>query len=111
MTNLQEAKLAREAEICYATLALVTDYDCWHEEEEDVNVSSVLEALHKNAATAQDVVGRVVESLPAERTCGCGSALEHALITDPAAVSDATLDRLRPLVGRYFPNRSTTSTS
>jgi 5'-methylthioadenosine phosphorylase len=111
MTNLQEAKLAREAEICYATLALVTDYDCWHEEEEDVNVSSVLEALHKNAATAQDVVGRVVESLPAERTCGCGRALEHALITDPAAVSDATLDRLRPLVGRYFPNRSTTTTS
>jgi 5'-methylthioadenosine phosphorylase len=105
MTNLQEAKLAREAEICYATLALVTDYDCWHEDEEDVSVTSVLEVLRRNAATAQEVVARVVESLPAERPCACGTALQHALITDPSAVPAATLDRLRPLVERYFPAR------
>jgi 5'-methylthioadenosine phosphorylase len=103
MTNLQEAKLAREAEICYATLALVTDYDCWHEVEEDVSVASVLEVLRQNAATAQEVVARVVESLPSERPCSCGSALEHAIITQLDAVPPVTLERLRPLVGRYFP--------
>ena len=108
MTNLQEAKLAREAEICYATLALVTDYDCWHEEEEDVSVTSVLEVLRRNAATAQEVVARVVESLPAARACACGRALEHSLITAPDAVSPEALERLRPLVGRYFPGRHAT---
>jgi 5'-methylthioadenosine phosphorylase len=106
MTNLQEAKLAREAEICYATLALVTDYDCWHEEEEDVNVTSVLEVLRSNATMAQEVVARVVAAMPEERTCACGRALEHALITAPEAISAAALERLRPLVGRYLARRS-----
>ena len=104
MTSLQEAKLAREAEICYATLALVTDYDCWHEEEEDVTVTSVLEVLRQNAATAQEVVARVVEGLHDPRSCACGRALEHAIITQADAVAPDTLERLRPLVGRYFPN-------
>ena len=103
MTSLQEAKLAREAEICYATLALVTDYDCWHEDEEDVTVTSVLEVLRQNAATAQEVVARVVEGLPEARSCACGRALEHAIITQPDAVAPDTLERLRPIVGRYFP--------
>jgi 5'-methylthioadenosine phosphorylase len=108
MTNLTEARLAREAEICYATLALVTDYDCWHDEEEDVSVTSVLEALAQNARTAQAVVAEIVRRLPGEAPagCSCARALEHALITSrdaltsPAAID--ALERLRPLVGRYL---------
>ena len=105
MTNLQEAKLAREAEICYATLALITDYDCWHEEEEDVTVEAVLAVLRQNARTAQAAVARIVESLPGERrsgACPCVNALEHALITDPAAVPASVLRDLEPIVGRLL---------
>jgi 5'-methylthioadenosine phosphorylase len=103
MTNLQEARLAREAEICYATLALVTDYDCWHEEEQDVSVTSVLQVLQQNARTAQRVVAEIVSRLPPERTrCKCGEALAHALITDPAHIPEATRRRLEPIVGRYL---------
>ncbi len=104
MTNLQEAKLAREAEICYATLAMVTDYDCWHETEEAVSVEAVLQILKDNSRMGQDVVRRAVEALPAERDggCPCAAALATALITDPKAVPEATLERLRPLVGKYF---------
>jgi len=108
MTNLQEAKLAREAEICYATLAMVTDYDCWHEEEEAVSVDAVLKILRRNSRTAQDVVRRVVARLPESRGdgCVCGEALATALITDPAHVPRETVEKLRPLVGKYFPERS-----
>ncbi|HVS15800.1 MAG TPA: S-methyl-5'-thioadenosine phosphorylase [Thermoanaerobaculia bacterium] len=104
MTNLTEARLAREAEICYATLALVTDYDCWHEEEADVSVSSVLAALEQNARTAQAVVARIVERLPASSPagCPCANALEHALITQRDRIPADALARLRPLVGRYL---------
>lgn len=104
MTNLQEARLAREAEICYSTLAMVTDYDCWHDTEEDVSVHNVLEVLRANAELAQEVVRRVVTDLSgaARDSCGCGDALATALITDPARVPAATLQRLEPLVGRYF---------
>ncbi len=105
MTNLQEAKLAREAEICYATLALITDYDCWHEEEEDVTVEAVLAVLRQNARTAQAAVARIVESLPAARrpgACPCVNALEHALITDPAIVPASVRRDLAPIVGRLL---------
>lgn len=102
MTNLQEAKLAREAEICYATLAMVTDYDCWHEDHDDVTVETVIATLHQNAAMGQAIVREVVAALAeAERTCGCGDALATALITAPDAVPAATRERLAPLVGRY----------
>ena len=107
MTNLQEAKLAREAEICYATLALITDYDCWHEEEEDVTVEAVLAVLRQNARTAQAAVARIVESLSGERlpgACPCVNALDHALITDPAVVPASVLRDLAPIVGRVLGN-------
>ena len=102
MTNLQEARLAREAEICYATLAMVTDYDCWHEGEEAVSVDAVLAVLRANSRMAQEVVRRVVASLPAERSCACGNALATALITERSQVPPATLERLRPIVSKYF---------
>ncbi len=105
MTNLQEAKLAREAEICYATLAMVTDYDCWHEEEENVNGQAVMEVLQQNAATAQDVVRRVIRRLEAERTCGCAEALRSALITDSSLIPQATKERLAPIIGKYLGSR------
>lgn len=108
MTNLQEAKLAREAEICYATLSMVTDFDCWHETEEAVSVGAVLEVLEANSRLARDIVRRVVPALPAERGehCSCGDALATALITDPAAVPAETVDKLRPIVGRYIDSES-----
>jgi 5'-methylthioadenosine phosphorylase len=102
MTNLQEAKLAREAEICYGTLAMVTDYDCWHEEEDDVSGHAVMEVIAQNAATAQDVVRRVIRQLPTERTCECARALETALITDPALIPRKTREDLAILVDKYL---------
>jgi len=106
MTNLQEAKLAREAEICYATLAMVTDYDCWHEGEEDVTVDAVIAVLQQNASLAQQVVQRTVSALAgAQRpagACPCVDALATALITDRQQVPAETVERLRPIVGRYF---------
>ncbi|RMH20987.1 MAG: S-methyl-5'-thioadenosine phosphorylase [Acidobacteria bacterium] len=104
MTNLQEAKLAREAEICYGTLAMVTDYDCWHQEEDDVEVHAVLEVLRQNAAMGQAIVRRAVAALAAGEAgdCACRDALRYALITDPAAVPAATRRRLAPIVGRYL---------
>ena len=104
MTNLQEAKLAREAEICYATLAMVTDYDCWHEEEDDVHGEAVMEVLRRNAAMAQQVVHNAVVELAGagERSCPCRDALRFALITPRELVPESTLQRLAPLVGRYY---------
>ncbi len=102
MTNLQEAKLAREAEICFATMALVTDYDCWHETEESVSIETVLGYLRSNAAMARRVIASAVSSLPAERSCGCGSALASAIITDRAAIPPATRKKLGLLVDKYL---------
>ena len=102
MTNLQEAKLAREAEMCYATLALVTDYDCWHPDHDQVSVEMIVRNLLHNAETAQRVVRMMVERLPPERTCGCATALESAIITRPEAVPPETRQKLAPIVGKYL---------
>ena len=83
MTNLQEAKLAREAEICYTTIALVTDYDCWHPDHDHVTVEMIIANLMQNAKTAQQIIADAVDALPYERTCECASALKYALITRP----------------------------
>jgi 5'-methylthioadenosine phosphorylase len=101
MTNLQEAKLAREAEICYATLALVTDYDCWHPDHDSVTVDLVIANLTQNAKTAQQIIAGAVDRLPFERTCECATALKYALITRPDAIPAETLRDLAPLVGKY----------
>ncbi len=103
MTNLQEAKLSREAEICYATLALVTDFDCWHEEEEDVSIGAVLESLRANSRLAAATLLRAVRELPAERNaCGCAHALENAIVTRRDAIPETARERLRAIVGRYL---------
>ncbi|NOT44282.1 MAG: S-methyl-5'-thioadenosine phosphorylase [Acidobacteria bacterium] len=102
MTNLQEAKLAREAEICYTTLALVTDYDCWHPDHDSVTVDLIIANLTQNARTAQAIMAAAVESLPVARTCECASALKYALITRPEAVSAQARTELAPLVGKYL---------
>jgi 5'-methylthioadenosine phosphorylase len=102
MTNLQEAKLAREAEICYATVAMVTDYDCWHPAHDAVTVNEIIANLVKNAENAQRVVAEAVAALPRERGCKCGSALSHALITDRKAIPSVTRDKLALLVGKYL---------
>jgi 5'-methylthioadenosine phosphorylase len=102
MTNLQEAKLAREAEICYATLALVTDYDCWHPEHDSVTVDLVIANLTQNAKTAQQIIAGAVDRLPFERTCECATALKYALITRPDAIPAETARDLAPLVGKYL---------
>jgi 5'-methylthioadenosine phosphorylase len=102
MTNLQEAKLAREAEICYTTIALVTDYDCWHPEHDQVTVEMIVANLTQNAQTAQAVIAEAVGQLPFERTCECAAALRHAIITRPDAVPPELRRTLAPLVGKYL---------
>lgn len=102
MTNLQEAKLAREAEICYATMALVTDYDCWHPEHDQVTVEMILDNLTRNAATAQAVIADAVGRLTGPRTCACGTALATAIITRPEHVPAATKAALAPIIGKYM---------
>jgi 5'-methylthioadenosine phosphorylase len=102
MTNLQEAKLAREAEICYATLALVTDYDCWHPDHDSVTVEMIIANLMQNARTAQQAIARAIASLPADRTCACKDALATALITRPEHVPDQTKQELAPIIGKYM---------
>ena len=102
MTNLQEAKLAREAEICYTTVALVTDYDCWHPEHDSVTVELVIANLMQNAVTAQAIIADAVSQLPFDRTCECASALKFALITRPDAVNRETVRDLAPIVGKYL---------
>ena len=102
MTNLQEAKLAREAEICYSTIALVTDYDCWHPEHDSVTVEMVIANLTQNAQTAQRIIAGAIERLPYERTCECASALKFALITRPDTIPEQTRKELAPLVGKYL---------
>ena len=102
MTNLQEAKLAREAEICYTTIALVTDYDCWHPDHDSVTVEMVMSTLSKNAATAQEIIAGAVERLPYERTCECASALKYALVTRPEMIPDEVKTDLAPIIGKYM---------
>lgn len=102
MTNVQEAKLAREAEICYATIALVTDYDCWHPDHDSVTVDMIVSNLTKNAAKAQEIISGAVAGLPYVRTCECASALKYALVTRPDAVSDQVKRELAPIVGKYL---------
>ncbi len=102
MTNLQEAKLAREAEICYATIAMVTDYDCWHPSHDDVTVDQIIAVLIKNAENAATAVREAVAAMPAERTCKCGSALATAIITHKDAVPPETRKKLHLIIGKYF---------
>jgi 5'-methylthioadenosine phosphorylase len=101
MTNLTEAKLAREAEICYATIAMITDYDCWHPDHESVTAAEIIATLNQNAANAQKVLRAAVRELPAARSCQCGAALEHALVTDLQLVSTATKKRLAAIIQKY----------
>ena len=102
MTNLQEAKLAREAEICYVTVAMVTDYDCWHPHHDSVTVDQIIAVLVKNAENACNVVREAVAAMPRERTCKCGSALAHAIITDRTKIPQAAKDRLELILGKYL---------
>src|SRR5271157_3619169 len=101
MTNVTEAKLAREAEICYATIAMITDFDCWHPEHETVTGAQIMETLSRNAGNAQNVLREAVRSLHTERSCKCGSALQHALITDLKIVPKATKKKLAAIIGKY----------
>jgi len=101
MTNLQEAKLAREAELCYVTVAMVTDYDCWHPHHDAVTVDQVVAVLLKNAENAAKVVRQTVASMPAGRSCKCGSALEHAILTDHKTIPAATRNKLKLIIGKY----------
>jgi 5'-methylthioadenosine phosphorylase len=102
MTNLQEAKLAREAEICYVTVAMVTDYDCWHPQHDAVTVNDIIGNLVKNAENACAVVAAAVAAIPADRACKCGSALSHAILTDRAGAPPATRQKLGILIDKYF---------
>jgi 5'-methylthioadenosine phosphorylase len=104
MTNLQEAKLAREAEICYATLALVTDYDCWHPGHDAVTVEAVIEYLNKNVRNAQIIMRESVKRLGDQpRTCKCGSALKNAIFTAPNLWPAATTKKLEAIIKKYVP--------
>ena len=102
MTNLQEAKLAREAEICYVTIALVTDYDCWHPDHDSVTVDMIVANLMQNAKTARQIIADAVSRVPSERTCACARALESAIITRPEHVPAHVRRDLGPIVGKYL---------
>lgn len=101
MTNLTEAKLAREAEICYATIAMITDYDCWHPDE-SVTAAKIIATLNQNAENAQKVLRAAVREVPGERGCKCGTALKHSLVTDMKLVPSATKKRLAAIIGKYI---------
>ena len=102
MTNMPEAKLAREAEICYSTLAFTTDYDCWHEEFENVTVNDVIETLQKNVDLAKVVIKSVADLIPEEKKCSCGFALDNSIITDANICKEAINDKTRLLLERYI---------
>jgi 5'-methylthioadenosine phosphorylase len=102
MTNLQEAKLAREAELCYATVAMVTDYDCWHPHHDSVTVDQIIAVLGKNAENAAKVVRETVAIMPKERSCKCGSALAHAILTDRKLIPAVTKKKLNLILGKYL---------
>jgi 5'-methylthioadenosine phosphorylase len=103
MTNLPEAKLAREAELCYATVALVTDYDCWHETEEPVTVEAILATLHENVALAKRLLRAAVKSAASVATCGCQQALQHAIVTAPDTIPHGLRRKLALLTDRVLP--------
>lgn len=102
MTNYQEARLAREAEICFATIALSTDYDCWHVDEGPVDVAMVLETMKKNVRNAQAAIREVMRNYDFDKNCACNESLKGAIITDPKAIHDNVKERLRPLIGKYI---------
>ncbi|MFZ3091001.1 MAG: S-methyl-5'-thioadenosine phosphorylase [Nitrospirota bacterium] len=102
MTNVTEAKLAREAEICYATIALSTDYDCWHVEEEDVTVEAVIQIIKKNVDTAKRIIRDAILKLPKERECHCKDALKNTIMTDPKLIPQKTKKRLELIIGKYI---------
>ena len=102
MTALPEAKLAREAEMCYATMAWVTDYDCWHESSESVTVEMVVQNLLKNVANSKEMIRRVVPKLNGDRSCPCGTSLKDAIITSPQGIPEEIKRKLAPIVGRYM---------
>jgi len=101
MTALPEAKLAREAEICYATLACITDYDTWHESEESVTIDMAIANLQRNVNTAKQIIGMVAKRIPDRRECGCASALKDAIITDPAKIPQQSKKDLKLIIGKY----------
>ena len=107
MTNIAEAKLAREAEICYSTVAMVTDYDCWHSDHDDVTVDLVLKNLQKNVAISQDIIKNIVELLKLQqyqvKTCKCNNALESAIITRQEFIDETLKNQLQPIIGKYIP--------
>lgn len=102
MTNLQEAKLAREAEICFATIALATDYDCWNEEAGDVEIEEVIAVLRRNVDVAKRIIRGAVERLAPERACACAAALSVAIVTDRSVIPEATRKKLAPLIDKYL---------
>lgn len=102
MTALPEAKLAREAEICYASMALVTDYDTWHHTEEQVSVELIVENMTRNVETSREMVREVAGAIPVDRQCDCGSALEGSIVTGPERISRSAVERLFPIVGKYL---------
>ncbi len=102
MTNLQEAKLAREAELCYSSLAMVTDYDCWHPDHDAVTVAQIIDYLNRNVANAQRIIRSAVANLPPSRSCKCGSALAHAILTDRKRVSPRLRKKFKLLAGKYL---------
>jgi 5'-methylthioadenosine phosphorylase len=107
MTNLQEAKLAREAEICYVTVAMVTDYDCWHPHHDSVTVDQIVAVLLKNAENACQVVRQTVAAMPAKRACKCGAALAHAILTDRDTIPAATREKLKLILEKYLETKTT----
>jgi len=102
MTNMPEAKLAREAELCYAVMALATDYDCWHKQEEDVAIEAILEILRRNVENSKEIIRKVARQFPLSGGCGCGEALKNAIITDRKKIPATTRKRLSLLMGKYW---------
>jgi len=102
MTAIPEAKLAREAEICYATLAFVTDYDCWNEDHETVSTEMIIDNLKRNVQAAKEIIKKAVTMMPAARDCGCATALSNSIITDPARIPGKVKKDLAPLIGKYI---------
>jgi 5'-methylthioadenosine phosphorylase len=102
MTNIPEAKLAREAEICYGVIALATDYDCWHESHEAVSVDAVLAIIKKNVAMAKAIIRNAVGRIAGERSCPCSSAMQYAIITDKSVIPDEAKKNLDIIVGKYL---------
>lgn len=102
MTNLPEAKLAREAEICYSTIALVTDYDCWHEDHTEVDIEMIFKNLKRNSANAKKIIKNTVQKIPEKRTCKCRKALENAIITRDDLIPDSIKKKLQPIIGNYL---------